>query len=373
MRGLIVDHYYDAVTAWIYAANPGLDRADYATQLTRVHDALFGQTAFQVEALRALGHEASDSLVNVRQLQLAWAREHGVRLSPASRWAVRRRRGWLPWPKRRPEGRWMGQALLAQVSALKPDFVLIESMDLLGPSLVADIRAETRLVVGQVATELPTDRTYGSYDLVVSSIPDLVDRFRRDGGDAEWLPLAFEPSLVDRVPRVERDIDVSFVGSFSSRYDDRAQIIEAVARSTPLQTWTGDAAALPTDSAIRPTIQGLAWGRGMFEVLARSRITVNTHGRISGNAANNLRLFEGTGMGALLVTDARSNMGELFDVGREVVTYRDAREAAEVVAHFIANPGEASAIAAAGQRRTLRDHTWVDRMGRLVDMVRRRV
>ena len=372
MRVLIVDHYYDAVTAWIYAGNPGLDRADHATQLARIHDALFGQTAFQVAALRTLGHEASDSLVNVRPLQAAWAREHGVRLSPVTRWGRRRRGRWPPLA-RRPDSRWMGEALLAQVRSARPDFVLIESMDLLRLELVAAIRAETGFVVGQVATELPTDRTYGSYDLVVSSIPDQVDRFRGEGGDAEWLPLAFEPAVVDRVPKVERDVDVSFVGSFSSRYDDRAQIVEAVARSAPLQTWTGDASALPADSPIQPTIRGSAWGRGMFEVLARSRITLNTHGRISGNAANNLRLFEGTGMGALLVTDARSNMGDLFDVGREVVTYRDASEAAEVVAHFVAHPGEASAIAAAGQRRTLQDHTWLDRMGRLVDMVRRRV
>ena len=109
----------------------------------------------------------------------------------------------------------------------------------------------------------------------------------------------------------------------------------------------------------------------MFEVLARSRITINTHGRVSGDAANNLRLFEGTGMGALLVTDARSNLGDLFEVGREVVTYRHPEECAEVVRHYLAHRHEAEFIAAAGQQRTLRDHTWRDRAERLVDLVHR--
>jgi spore maturation protein CgeB len=68
----------------------------------------------------------------------------------------------------------------------------------------------------------------------------------------------------------------------------------------------------------------------MYEVLARSLMTVNTHGRIAGEDANNLRLYEATGMGVLLVTDARRNMGQLFEVGSEVLTYRDAEDCARV-------------------------------------------
>ena len=372
MRILIVDHYYPAVVRSIYGREPGLERGSYEAQRSRVADALFGETTFEVAALRQLGHDAWDSLVNVQPLQAAWAAENGTRLSPAIRLGFRRRRGWMPWPLR-PDSRWMGEALLAQVRTLRPDVVHIQSMDLLEVDLVAAVRRETRLVVGQVATELPAGRTYDSYDLVVSSIPDLVDRFRRGGGDAEWLPLAFEPSLVERIGRVDRDVPVSFIGSFSSRYADRVEVVEAVAHMAPLRTWTADAAALPERSPIRPTIDGVAWGRDMYLVLARSRLTLNNHGTIARNAANNLRLYEATGMGALLVTDARLNLGDLFEVGREVVTYRNPQECAEVVRHYLDRPREAEEIAAAGQRRTLRDHTWRDRMERLVDMIRRRI
>jgi hypothetical protein len=172
---------------------------------------------------------------------------------------------------------------------------------------------------------------------------------------------------------VERDVPVSFVGSFSTRYADRVQLVEAVAMAAPLKTWTGDDAAIPVGSPIRPTIQGPAWGRAMFEVLARSRMTVNTHGRIAGDDANNLRLYEGTGMGTLLVTDARRNMGQLFDVGSEVVTYSDAADCAQIVRHFLDHPDEAASIAAAGQRRTMRDHTWANRMARLTELIRLRL
>ena len=372
MRVLIVDHYYDTVIDRIYGRNPGLGQADFVTQRARIDEELFGETTFEVAALRALGHEAWDCLLNIRPLQEAWAREHGMRLRRASRWGFRRRGGWLPWPRRPHEG-WMGEALLSQVRRLKPDVVHIQAMGYLEPELVTAVRRETRFVVGQVATELPPERSHRGYDLVVSSIPDLVDNVRADGGDAAWLPLAFEPDLLDVIPAVERDVAVSFVGSFSSRYVNRAEIVEAVARATPLQTWTADSAQLSEDSPIRPTIQGAAFGRDMYEVLARSRLTINSHGRVAGNAANNLRLFEATGMGALLVTDVRSNLGQLFEIGAEVVTYSSAQECADVVRSFLAHPAEAEAIAAAGQRRTLRDHTWRNRMEQLIELVRRRL
>jgi hypothetical protein len=367
MRFLIVDHMYGAFVDCVYNSTSGLANDDYATQKSRLDSELFGETQFEVAALKAQGHEAHDDLVNIKPLQQAWCREHGLKLA-GSKLGVRRRRGFVPWPTR-SDDRWIGEALVARVRQLKPDVVHIQSMDLLKPWVIAAVRAETRLVVGQVATELPAGKSYRDYGLVVSSIPGLVDRFRREGADAEWLPLAFEPSIRDAIPPVKRDISVSFVGSFTTRYADRLEIVEAVARAAPLKTWTGDAAAIAMDSPVRPTIERPAWGRAMYEVLARSLMTVNTHGRIAGEDANNLRLYEATGMGTLLVTDARRNMGQLFEVGSEVLTYRDAEDCARVVRYYLDHPAEAASIAAAGQRRTLRDHTWANRMARLVELV----
>ena len=371
MKFLIVDHMYGAFVDWVYGSTPNLARSSYEHQRARIDAELFGETQFEVAALRALGHDASDHIANIKPLQRAWLHENGIRPSRA-RWTVRRRRHVVPWLKR-VDDRWMGEALVERVRHTKPDVVHIQSMDLLEPWVIAELRDEARLVVGQVATELPSNRSYRDYGLVVSSIPGVVDRFRREGADAEWLPLAFEPSVRESVAEVERDIPVSFVGSFTSRYSDRIELVEAVAKAAPLQTWTADIESVPADSPIRPTIQGPAWGRSMYEVLARSQMTLNTHGRIAGDDANNLRLFEATGMGALLVTDAKRNMGDLFDVGSEVVTYRDADDCARIVRYYVDHPDEAAAIAAAGQRRTARDHTWANRMARLAELVEPRL
>ena len=111
----------------------------------------------------------------------------------------------------------------------------------------------------------------------------------------------------------------------------------------------------------------------MYRVLASSRLTLNHHLDVAQGYSNNLRLYESTGMGALLLTDEASNLIELFDVGREVVTYSSARDCADKAEYYLAHPDEASTIAAAGQARTLRDHTWRDRMERLVEMAQKRL
>jgi len=159
----------------------------------------------------------------------------------------------------------------------------------------------------------------------------------------------------------------------------RRLVLDSVCGSGPTPRSRGQSgAASDLDRRRRRGSGGLsapanASGTGMGPRHVRSpgplSITINTHGRIAGDDANNLRLFEATGMGTLLVTDARRNMGQLFKTGSEVVTYGDARDCAGVVRHFLDHPAEATAIAAAGQRRTMRDHTWANRMARLTELV----
>jgi hypothetical protein len=265
----------------------------------------------------------------------------------------------------------MWAALLAQVRSYRPDVVHIQCVDLLPPEVVRAIQAEVRLVIGQLAAPLPPWPLEG-YGLMTSSLPNLVDEFRTAGIPAEWLPLAFEPTLVDKVGTGTRNVATSFVGSLSRHHASRLLLLREVSDSADLDIWTANWAS-PNLSDMRASLHPPVWGREMYEVLRRSRATINTHIDVADGYANNLRLYEATGMGALLITDAKRNLGDLFDVGREVVTYRDSREFAAVITHFASHPDEAARIAEAGQKRTLKDHTWLDRMGRLAELARVRV
>jgi spore maturation protein CgeB len=62
-----------------------------------------------------------------------------------------------------------------------------------------------------------------------------------------------------------------------------------------------------------------------------------------------------------MLTDWKENMRELFEPDAEAVTYRSAEECVEKVRYLLAHENERQTIAAAGQRRTLHDHTYAHR------------
>jgi spore maturation protein CgeB len=109
----------------------------------------------------------------------------------------------------------------------------------------------------------------------------------------------------------------------------------------------------------------------MFRLLHAARISLNRHIAEAEGHANNMRLYEATGVGSLLLTDEGSNLAELFDPGTEVVTYTGVDDLVEKARHYLAHEDERRAIAAAGQARTLREHTYELRMRELRDLLER--
>jgi spore maturation protein CgeB len=106
----------------------------------------------------------------------------------------------------------------------------------------------------------------------------------------------------------------------------------------------------------------------MYRVLQSSKITFNHHGDVA-PFANNMRLFEATGVGTCLLTDWKENLKEMFEPGKEVLTYRGPDECAELIQYYLDHEEERQAIGLAGQTRTLREHTYDLRMQEFVSMV----
>jgi spore maturation protein CgeB len=187
--------------------------------------------------------------------------------------------------------------------------------------------------------------------------------------------LAFEPRVLDVLPNSSRRRVVTFVGSLvAGIHDNRLPLLETVAQrlGDAFELWTSSVEHLAAGSALRARYQGPAWGRTMYRVLRDSALTLNVHWG-SEPHANNLRLYEATGVGTALLTDWKDDLGELFEVGREVAAYRDPDECIDLIEYYLARDDEREALAAAGQRRTLRDHTYRQRMEELVELVAPRV
>lgn len=368
MRFLVLSTDYPDFVRSLYAGRAELAAASYVEQLEARSASLFGTADFYSSNLRDLGHEAFDVHANVEPLQQAWAREHGVPGFPGvgSRVLARLRRRGLDR---------VGGILAAQVRHYRPDVLFVQDMIHVPAGLLRELRPAIGLVVGQhAATTLPQGAPeLGVYDLITSSFGPTVDELRRLGLPAELHRLAFEPRVLDAIgPSPRPRFDVTFVGSlFPGVHESRRRLLELLCeRFETISVFGPGVESLPAESAIRERYAGQAWGRAMYEVLRDSRITVNEHGDVA-DYANNCRLYEATGVGTLLVTDLRSNLRELFDPSREVAAYRTAEECAELIAHYLEHEAERAAIAAAGQTRTLGEHTYRRRVEELLELVER--
>jgi spore maturation protein CgeB len=359
MRVLVVDTYYAAFVAAHYAAHPGLAERPYAEQLRSLLDSGFGTSDAYSANLAALGHDAADVVVDCLPLQLAWAREHGMRLVARAAAAPTR----LGLLARRAA---LHRIARAQIRAFDADVVYVQDLWWFDRSELDAIRAEGRLVAGQTASEAPPVERLGGFDLLVTSFPHFVERFRALGIASAYLPIAFHRPVLDRVGPQERAYGAVFVGGVNPRvHPAGTALMERLTAAGLVDVWGYGADELPRDSPILARHHGEAWGLEMYRVLARSRIVVNRHIEAAEGHANNMRLYETTGMGALLLTEDAPNLPELFTPGAEVVTYRSEDELVERLGHLAAHEDERAAIAAAGQERTLRDHTYERRIAEL--------
>lgn len=371
MKILIADTYYSAFVAALYKAQPELARQSYQAQLEALIDQSFGTSDFYSRHLHELGCEATDIVANCAPLQSAWLKEHGATLA----------RAFLKIPPRAYRLPLFGSLLarfpqlldvaIAQVHELQPDVLYCQDLHLFPPKVLAGLKKHAGLIVGQIASPLPADEFLKGYDLILTSFPHFVPRLQAKGVASEYFRIGFDTSILAKLQAPAKDIEVSFVGGISRLHGQAVQTLEYLARITPMQFFGYGTNTLDHDSPILPRHHGEAWSLQMYRTLARSKITLNRHIDVAENNANNMRLFEATGVGSLLITDRKDNLHELFEIGKEVVAYSSKEEAAELINYYIAHPEEAAAIAQAGQQRTLSEHTYAQRMKELLPVLER--
>jgi hypothetical protein len=384
--------YFDYLS-WLYSHHPELEKQPYDEQMRVRNESLFGTGDFYSSNLRNLGLEAYDIYTNNEFMQKAWAREHGLKvkdnsklrqqytnifqrgISIAARTPLRRLR-----PLVRPvlkslssQDPWLYDILAAQIKYSKPDILLNDSMNSISSQFLREMKPHVRFLMGQhAATKLSEENDYSSYDLILSSFPPTLDWFHHKGIPAEMIRLGFEPKVLSYLKPEDRTFGVTFLGSFfAGIHSSRAALLESLCdRIEEIRVWGTGIDQLSFTSPIRRCYMGQAWGREMYQILRKSKITLNHHGDIA-PYANNMRLYEATGVGTLLITDWKENLHEMFEPGKEVVGYKSPEECLELIQYYLGHHEERETIADAGQERTLKEHTYYQRMQELVAIVRK--
>jgi hypothetical protein len=258
--------------------------------------------------------------------------------------------------------------LLAQIEEFRPDVVLNQDTFHVDTSLIRRIKGiGNPILIGQVGIEPSRGEDWTVYHLMMSQLSTTVNFFRNLGVNSKVNHLAFEPAILDTLPKAPAaDIDVSFVGTVSADHRQRIALLEAVAERYDLKLFGSRPQALPASSPLHRCYQGEVWGTEMYQVLRRSRITLNSHIDMAGREAGNMRLFEATGVGAFLLTDYKDNLRTLFEPDREVAVWRSIDACLTTIGRALADNNGRAAIASAGQARTMAQHTYRHRASEIL-------
>lgn len=85
----------------------------------------------------------------------------------------------------------------------------------------------------------------------------------------------------------------------------------------------------------------------------------------------NQRVFDVPASGGFLITDHRDQLANLFEPGRETVTYDHPDEALDLARFYLANDTLRRKITGAARNRILNEHTYCHRVAELIDTMKR--
>lgn len=332
----------------------------------------FGTADFYSHNLHLLGHEAVDVVANCEPLQHQWAEENGIYFDePDWHWSLGMRAKFIPWPKHIQSKDWLYDVLTAQVKHYRPDILYIQDMNGTPPRFLHEIRPLVKLIVGQIGCPISSKTDLKQYDLVLSTLPYYVEQFRNRGVKSELLRLGFERTMLDRLSKKSNTYPVVHIGGYDSLHRERNKLLEAlIMHGIPLGCWGYGIGRLSSSSPIQRCYRGEAWGLEMYNIRHNSLIVVTKHvSSVAKGHAAMMTLFEATGVGSLLVIDHGKDLHVLFETGKELVAYRTPNECAELIQYYLEHDKERETIAQAGQQRTLKEHTFYNRMQELLKII----
>jgi len=111
------------------------------------------------------------------------------------------------------------------------------------------------------------------------------------------------------------------------------------------------------------------------KIFSASKINLNLHSSPTHQGVNphgdfvNPRTFELAACKAFQLVDHRSLLPSLFEIGKELITFRDGAELREKIQHYLSRPEERAEIAKRAYDHALSEHTYAHRMTAMLQTI----
>lgn len=387
-----------------YSENNYLVNYTYKQQYQILMADCFGWADFWTNAFKSLNYEVWEPVANAEIQQKQWANENFIKYN---------------------ESNWILEITLKQVVYFKPDILLINDYHTFTYNFLELVKEKVpsiRMIIGWCGAPFKDEKVFKAYDLILTNLPIHYKNFRNKGFYCEKMNHAFDPRILDKLSTTNKKENFTFVGSIvrgEGFHNERLELLNYLIEKTDLKIFSdvfpkniqeyeilekkifwnqvfkyllpyrfsltrklkikifnkfgidiihkNIIESMYPKKLISKTEPGL-YGLSMYQKLKDSLITLNQHIDISKGSSNNMRLFEATGVGALVLTDWSEDLKDLFEDDFEIVTYKSKSELIDKLNYLRENPRVLEEISKRGQARTLKENkisdraNWLDRI-----------
>jgi hypothetical protein len=273
------------------------------------------------------------------RLQMLWAKENGLRTKNFE------------------------QILLAQIEQHRTEVFYNLDPIRYGSEFVAKLPGCVKKSVGwRAAPSGSADLT--KYDLIVCNFPSILESWRQQGCRVAYFFPAHDPAMDAYAAARGDELDLIFIGGFSRHHVKRSQALRAAASTHGIRArfyleesrLTRLANSLPPlpvlrsyryPDEVRKIRADPLYGRDAYAAIAKSGIVFNGAVDMAGEDRGNMRCFEATGCGAVLLTDA-GRYPEGFVDGETMLQYSSPEQIPELIGKLMRDETLARSIAQAG-------------------------
>ena len=398
-RFVRITNYYPGFLKSFYSRNPGIESASYDEHYLRMIEDSFEAATCYTKNLNSIGVKASDIISNAVALQNSWAKENKL-----------------------SDGTPVNEIILEQLKHFKPDVIWIDDFSFFDEDwkskLIKNVPS-IKLMYGHICAPYNSEmlEKFRMLDGMFTCTPCFKKELESIGIKCHLLYHSFEKTILNSINRDNQfaDSDFVFTGSLytgSGFHRTRIEYIEKMLKAginmdlyCNLESWGkimakkgaynvirmlkktrqdklidkipvlnknksyGDTRIKYYSKKLIDSSKSPVFGYDMYKLLSKAKICFNIHGEVAQLCAGNIRMFEATGVGSCLVTDWKENIADLFETGKEIVTYNSVEECIDKVKWLISHPHEREKIAIAGQQKTLAEHTVENRSRQLKNII----
>ena len=339
---LQLESFYPQFIGGVYQKISGLRDTKFQNQINYLLESGFSGGHNTVPYLNPQYWESHYIITNCLWSQQQWAKENGLPVDTPNR-----------------------EILVAQLRSIRPDIVYLSDIPGFDFSVLDELSYRP-LVVGWHATTLSDHTPWKAFDLVLSGIKKIREGALSKGAQAaaEFMPAA--PPYRHLGHGFFKPSSLVFSGSFyGGIHNERTEQFRRLSRGLDklsLDIYTPNPFEIKSDEKI--SFHPALYGNDVIRLYAEHAMTLDFRGEFnleddrSARETSNMRIFEATRAGSLLLTERSPNLERYFVFGQEIETYSHMDELLEKI-HFYAKPKNEAArkkIAEAGLRRVRSEH-----------------